>query len=218
MLRVVDESPQNEDDSQLVGALGELPREGGRRMLLTALQAEEAAYIRRHNGELAGENRQQVVRAGHARPRSVTMSCGAVEVPAPKVNDRRTEAEGSRQHFTTKLLPQYMRRSPKVAEVLPVLSLRGLVTTTSYPAVGKPLSCKEGGMSADRSGLVVPSDLVEYDRASRRPFSGPDGDRSGIACTAATLRLRSLRASDRVNGSLNFAAPHKLERNHPSKV
>jgi transposase-like protein len=36
--------------------------------------------------------------------------------------------EGERQRFTSEILPPYMRRSPKVAEVLPVLYLRGLST------------------------------------------------------------------------------------------
>src|SRR2546426_8416359 len=37
----------------------------------------------------------------------------------------------SRQRFTSEILPPYMRRSPKVAEVLPILYLRGLSTGRS---------------------------------------------------------------------------------------
>lgn len=36
--------------------------------------------------------------------------------------------EGERQRLTSKILPPYMRRSPKVDEVLPILYLRGLST------------------------------------------------------------------------------------------
>ncbi len=128
MLRVVDDRPRSEDEFLLGSTLDELAREGARRMLMTALEAEVAAYIERHKGELDEEGRRLVVRNGHARPRSVTMGCGTVEVSAPRVNDRRTDAEGNRQRFTSKILPPYMRRSPKVAEVLPVLYLRGLST------------------------------------------------------------------------------------------
>jgi hypothetical protein len=39
------------------------------------------------------------------------------------VNDRRIDADGQRCKFTSGILPPYMRRSPKVAEVLPVLYL-----------------------------------------------------------------------------------------------
>jgi putative transposase len=44
-----------------------------------------------------------------------------VELRAPRVNDRRRDEQGQRQRFTSHILPPYMRRSPKVAEVLPIL-------------------------------------------------------------------------------------------------
>lgn len=108
--------------------LDELAREGARRMLQAALEAEVADYLERHRGERDEAGRALVVRNGKARPRKVTMGAGTVEVVAPRVNDRRVDAEGERQRFTSKILPPYMRRSPKVAEVLPLLYLRGLST------------------------------------------------------------------------------------------
>jgi hypothetical protein len=47
-----------------------------------------------------------------------------VEVQAPRVNGRRGDAKGHRQRFTSQILPPYMRRSPKVAEVLPMIPAR----------------------------------------------------------------------------------------------
>ena len=75
-----------------------------------------------------------VVRNGRARARKVTMGSGTVEVDAPRVNDKRVE-DGERQRFTSGILPPYMRRSPKVSEVLPVLYLRGLSTNDFRPAL-----------------------------------------------------------------------------------
>jgi hypothetical protein len=65
-----------------------------------------------------------VVRNGKSRTRGVTIGSGTIAVSAPRVNDRRGDAEGERCKFTSRILPPYMRRSPKVAEVLPVLYLR----------------------------------------------------------------------------------------------
>jgi putative transposase len=48
---------------------------------------------------------------------------------------RMSSAEGRRQRFTSRILPPYMRRSPKVAEVLPILYLRGLSTGDFRPAL-----------------------------------------------------------------------------------
>ncbi len=107
--------------------LDEIAREGARRMLAVALEAEAADYIARHQ-ERDEHGRAQVVRNGKARPRKVTLGSGTIEVRAPRVDDRRESGDGSRRRFRSQILPPYMRRSPKVAEVLPILYLRGLST------------------------------------------------------------------------------------------
>jgi hypothetical protein len=63
--------------------------------------------------------------------RKLTFGSGTVEIRAPRVEDRRVDEEGEQQRFTSRILPPYMRRSPRVAEVLPVLYLRGLSTGIS---------------------------------------------------------------------------------------
>jgi transposase-like protein len=97
-------------------------------MLVTALDAEVASYLEAHRDARDENGHALVVRNGKARARQVTLGSGTVEVRAPRVNDRRRGPGGERQRFTSQILPPYMRRSPKVAEVLPVLYLRGLST------------------------------------------------------------------------------------------
>ncbi len=127
MLRVIDKQGTKEALHEL-GTLDELAREGARRMLLIALETEIAAYIGRHQHARDADGHRLVVRNGKAKSRQVTCGAGTIEVQAPRVNDRRMGEDGQRQRFTSQLLPPYMRRSPKVAEVLPVLYLRGLST------------------------------------------------------------------------------------------
>ena len=124
MLRLVESLPEMEAP---VPTLDDLAREGARRMLLSALEAEVATYIESHQDARDEKGRALVVRNGKARERQVTMGSGTVGIRAPRVNDKRT-VNGERQRFTSQILPPYMRRSPKVAEVLPVLYLRGLST------------------------------------------------------------------------------------------
>ena len=56
----------------------EIAREGARRMLAVALEAEAADYIARHQ-ERDEHGRAQVVRNGKARARKVTIGSGAIE-------------------------------------------------------------------------------------------------------------------------------------------
>jgi putative transposase len=128
--------------------LDEIARAGARRMLAEALQAEVTDYI-----EAAGEQRDEqgralVVRNGYAREREVLLGAGAVEVKAPRVNDRRVDEEGNRRRFKSVILPPYMRRSPKVTEVLPVLYLHGLSSGDFVPALEEFFGTEAGLSSA----------------------------------------------------------------------
>src|SRR5262245_15886666 len=99
-------------------------------MLVTALKAEVDAYVAAHVEERDGEGHALVVRNGVAQPRRVTTSAGELKIQALRVNDRR---QGCR--FTSKILPPWVRRSPKVTEVLPVLYLREISTKDFVPAL-----------------------------------------------------------------------------------
>jgi putative transposase len=133
MLKVVVDEAARED---LAAGLDEIVREGARRMLAAALEDEVAAYIAACAGERDEQGRRLVVRNGHARPRQVTTAAGAVEVTAPRVNDRRVdEATGERRRFCSSILPPWCRRSPKVTEVLPLLYLHGLSCKDFVPAL-----------------------------------------------------------------------------------
>ncbi len=107
--------------------IDEIVRDGARRMLAAALEAEVAASIAAHADQLYERSRRLVVRNGHAQPRQVLTSAGAVEVVAPRVNDKRTDEErGQRRRFASAILPPWCRKSPKITEVLPLLYLHGL--------------------------------------------------------------------------------------------
>src|SRR5690348_18078765 len=132
MLKIVVGEAGRED---LAASLDEIVREGARRMLAAALEDEVAAYIAAYAADRDEDGRRLVVRNGHARPRQVTTAAGAVEVRAPRVNDRRADpVTGERMRFSSAILPPWCRKSPKVIEVLPRLYLRGLSSRDFVPA------------------------------------------------------------------------------------
>ena len=78
----------------------------------------------------------------------MTVGSGTVAVQAPRVNDKRVDEQtGERQKFSSKMLPAYARRSPKVNDVLPVLYVRGLSTGDFRPALEQLLGEHAAGLS-----------------------------------------------------------------------
>jgi putative transposase len=109
-----------------------------------------------------------VVRNGVAQPRKVTTAAGELEIEAPRVNDRR---EGYR--FTSKILPPWARRSPKVTEVLPVLYLRGISTKDFVPALAEFFG-SEAGLSASAVQRLTREWSQELEAFNRRDLSQVD--------------------------------------------
>ena len=125
-------------------------------MLAAALQAEVAAYINAHAGEVDESGYRLVVRNGFHQPREVVTAAGAVPVRAPRVNDKRIEAEtGERRRFSSVILPAWARKSPQVAEVLPLLYLHGLSSSDFGPALEQFLGSAAGLSAATITRLTA---------------------------------------------------------------
>jgi transposase-like protein len=155
MLKVV----HDESESNATGAgsslLDEIVRDAARQMLAAALQAEVAAYIDAHRSGLDGSGHRLVVRNGYHAEREVITAAGAVPVRAPRVNDKRVDpTTGVRQRFSSAVLPAWARKSPKVAEVLPLLYLHGLSSSDFAPALEQFLGTGAGLSAATITRLT----------------------------------------------------------------
>ena len=144
MLRVHQDEAERE---QFALDLDEIARAGARRMLAEALEAEVQAYIEATRDERDQRGHALVVRNGYAREREILLGAGAVEVRAPRVDYKRMDADGKRKRFKSVILPPYMRRSPKVCEILPLLYLHGLSSGDFLPAL-REFFGSEAGLSA----------------------------------------------------------------------
>lgn len=145
MLKLV--SPKNESRQDFELSLDEIAREGARRMLVQALHLEVEEYIQQSLNEVDENGRRLVVRNGVGRTRTVTMGSGSVKVQAPRVDDRR---DGER--FLSAILPPYLRKSPKVESLLPILYLKGLSTNDFKSALASFLG--EGTMGLSPASIV----------------------------------------------------------------
>lgn len=173
MLTVVPEPSSGDNDRPGTAGssslIDEIVREGARRMLAEALQAEVDAYIAAFTGERDEHGHRLVVRNGYHAPREVLTSAGAVRVTVPRVNDKRIDPDtGERKRFASAILPAWARKTPKITEVLPLLYLHGLSSGDFVPALGQFL-----GSNAGLSAPVI-TKLTEQWRVEQRVFSERD--------------------------------------------
>jgi putative transposase len=149
--------------------LDDLAREGARRMIAAALEVEVEEYVGALVEEVDEDGRRLVVRNGRARERKLTVGSGTVAIRAPRVNDKRVDtATGEREKFTSKILPAYARRSPKVTEVLPVLYLHGLSTGDFGPALRDLLGEDAAGLSATSISRLTKAWQAEHEQFQSR--------------------------------------------------
>src|SRR4051795_7566988 len=161
--------PVGEGSEEIAVTLDDLAREGARRLIAAALRAEADDYVERFADDRGEDGKRLVVRNGRARERRVTVGSGTVAVQAPRINDKRIDEQtGERQKFSSKLLPAYARRSPKVNDVLLVLYLRGLSTGDFRPALEQLLGQNAAGLSPSTISRLCKDWEGEHERFRTR--------------------------------------------------
>lgn len=125
-------------------ALDEILCEGARRMLQSAIEVEVADYIERHAHVVdPGTGHRLVVRNGHQPRRTIQSGLGDIPVRRPRVHDCR---EGRK--FSRRILPPYLRRTPRIEALIPLLYLKG-VSTNEFPEALKAILGEDAaGLSA----------------------------------------------------------------------
>lgn len=137
MLRIVAEGPAQ---AEMQVGLDDICREGARRMLAAALLAEANGFVEAFASEVDDQGHRLVVRNGYAEPRTITTGSGPIEIKAPRINDRRVDqATGQTSRFTSSIIPPWCRKSPKVAEVLPLMYLHGMSSGDFWPCPDRVL-------------------------------------------------------------------------------
>jgi putative transposase len=152
-------------------AIDDILREGARRALQAAIEREVEEYIERNSRHRDELGHRLVVRNGHHPARKIQSGNGPIEVRQPRVNDKRVDEQGNRFHFTSKILPPYLRKTKAIEELVPWLYLKG-ISSSDFP---EALAC----LGHDGSGLS-PATVVrlkeiwqgEFENFSCRPLEG----------------------------------------------
>jgi len=142
-------------------------------MIVAALDVEVTEYLARHRDVRDERGHAMVVRNGQARPRRLTVGSGTVTIAAPRINDQRV-LHGARQKFTSQILPPYLRRSPQVSTVLPLLYLHGLSTGDFREALPVLLGEDAAGLSPAAITRLTATWRTEYEQWRRRSLTDRD--------------------------------------------
>jgi len=153
-----------------VDGLTEVLRNGARKLLTQAVEAEVADFLGRHSDLVTEEGRQRLVRHGHLPEREIMTGIGPVAVRAPRVRDRVGQAE-SRIHFSSAILPPYARRTKSLEVLIPMLYLKGISTGDFEEALSALLGKDAVGLSASTIARLKDAWADEHVRWSRRDLS-----------------------------------------------
>ena len=104
--------------------LSDLEREGARRIIAQAVEAELNVFLNEHAEALDALGRRAVVRNGYQPRRQVLTGVGPVTVRVPKTRDR----GGEGRCFRSQLLPPYLKKTRRLEAVIPWLYLKGVST------------------------------------------------------------------------------------------
>jgi putative transposase len=146
-------------------------REGARRMLLQAIEAEVEAFLAAHAGLVDAQGRRRLVRNGHAPERQIQTGIGPVQVRRPKVRDRGAAESGEPIRFSSAILPAYLRRTRNIEELLPWLDLKGVSTGQFAEALTALLGPEAPGLSAATVRRLSEAWQEEHARWQRRDLS-----------------------------------------------
>jgi putative transposase len=145
-------------------------REGARRMLTQAVEAEVEAFLAAHADLTDGQGRRRLVRNGHAPERPIQTGIGPLAVSRPRVRDRGGDGPGP-VRFTSAVLPPYLRRARNVEELLPWLYLKGVSTGQFAEALAALLGPDAPGLSATTVRRLTEAWQEEHARWQKRDLS-----------------------------------------------
>ena len=150
--------------------LTDILRQGAQQLLAQAIEAEVQEWLEQRTECRDERGRQQVVRNGYMKERTLLTGVGEVKVDQPRVRDRRPSCD--REKFSSAILPPYLRKTKSVEELIPWLYLKGISTGDFSEALQALLGPDAKGLSATTVTRLKGIWQDEYQAWSKRSLAG----------------------------------------------
>ena len=145
-------------------------RNGARRLLAQAIEAEADAFLAAMKGVRLPDGRDRLVRHGHGPERHMQTGIGPVAVQRVRLRDRGANG-GERIGFTSAILPRWARRTPSLDALLPILYLRGVSMGDFQEALSALLGKDAPNLSPSVIARLRGEWEADYTRWQRRDLS-----------------------------------------------
>lgn len=162
--------PFQDENASFPADLELVLKEGARALLQMAIEAEVAEYIESHKDDRDSSGHRLAVRNGHHKERKLLTSLGPMRIRQPRVDDRKIEQIGQ-ERFTSRLLPPYMRKTPSIENLLPILYLKGISSQDFPTSLAAILGDDAKGLSANTLVRLKEQWMEQYYQWSKRDLS-----------------------------------------------
>lgn len=154
-------------EETLKDPLTELLRNGARDLIRQAVESELMSLLSAHENLKLLDGRQALVRNGYLPERTIQTGIGDVSIQVPKIRDR----SGSGIHFTSQLLPPYLKRTKSIDELIPWLYLKGVSTGDYTEALCALLGESARGLSANTISRLKNDWINEHESWQKQDLS-----------------------------------------------
>ena len=150
----------------------EILRNGARKLLAAALEAEINAFVEQYSGLLDDEGKKRITRNGYLPERNLQTGIGPVTVRAPRACDRKREKGHNKIKFTSTILPAYIRKTKSMETLIPWLYLKGISTGDFTDALSALVGSDAPGLSASTISRLKTVWEDDYQKWQNRDLTG----------------------------------------------
>ena len=151
--------------------ISEILRQGARSLITQALEIEIEIFINQYKDLRDQMGLQRIVRNGYLPERQIQTGIGPVSVKAPRIRDRHQNSS-KRIHYSSAILPPYLRKTRSMEHLLPWLYLKGVSTGDFGDALAALVGKDAPGLSAPTIARLKTVWQQEYEQWQKRSLLG----------------------------------------------
>ena len=159
---------------EIQGGIERIAREGAKKLLQAALEAEVEEHLSRYEQITDAEGHRLVVRNGHAPRRLILTGVGPVAVRRPRIDEREVKGQQGHQGFASSILPRFLRRSPTLEGHWRHSTSKGSAPTISAPLWRRSWAKGRPGCLPPRSVSSSKVWEAEYEAWRKRPLESKE--------------------------------------------